>query len=58
MGLSSWYHRESLGKQLDAFQKLIGIPAPKALIKQVAEWDAEIDAVAKAVSTETKKVQK
>ena len=32
--------------------------APKALIKQVAAWDAEIESVAKAVSTETKQAKK
>lgn len=58
MEMSSHYRREKLSKQLDEFQKLLGVRAPKALINQVAEWDAEIEAAGKGVSTATAKGKK
>jgi len=58
MGSSTHFRRESLAKQLGEFQKLTQVRTPKALSNRVAEWDAEIETVAKAVSTETKKAKK
>ncbi|RPI95398.1 MAG: ParB/RepB/Spo0J family partition protein [Chloroflexi bacterium] len=55
MGMSSHYSRESLTKQLTKFQELAQVKAPKALINRVTEWDAEIEAAGKAVSTATPK---
>ena len=53
MGLSSYYTRRPLATQLADFQELTQVRTPKALIKRVQEWDAEI----KAVSTATKKAK-
>ena len=50
---SSHYSREALTDQLAAFQELIGVKPPKALIKQVETWDAEIEAAAQVVAVET-----
>lgn len=58
MGLSSHYRRESLTKQLAEFQKLTQVKLPKALTDRVAEWDAEIEAAGKGVSTATAKEKK
>lgn len=51
--LSSYYSREPLAEQLEAFADRMAISAPKALIKKVQAWDAEIEAAAKVVSTAT-----
>lgn len=58
MHMSSHYRRESLARQLGEFQKLTQVRTPKALINRATEWDAEIAAVAKGVSAETKKSKK
>jgi hypothetical protein len=53
MDCSSHYAREPLMDQLTDFQELIGVKPPKALLKQVEAWDAEIAAAAKVVAVET-----
>jgi hypothetical protein len=58
MSESSHYRREPLMKQFAEFQKLTQVKAPKALINQIAEWDAEIEAAGKGVSTATAKGKK
>jgi len=55
MGMCSHYQRESLAKLLVEFQELTGLHTPKALSKRAAEWDEEIQTIARTVSTATKK---
>jgi hypothetical protein len=46
---SSTWHREPLADILTEMQETVPVKVPKALIKQVAEWDAEIAEAAKVV---------
>jgi len=43
---------------LTDMQKLTGIKPPRALVKQAAQWDAEITTVAKGVAVETAQAKK
>jgi ParB-like chromosome segregation protein Spo0J len=61
IGESSYFRRESMADILECIQEQIkesggwGVKIPKALIKQAAEWDAEIEAI---VAVETGKGSK
>jgi hypothetical protein len=50
---TSYYDRSKLAKALGDFAAVTGATASKALTARAAEWDAEIDALAKPVAAET-----
>jgi hypothetical protein len=55
---TSHYRRETMASMLDILQENMKVKPPKSLIKLAEQWDAEIDAVSKAVAVETKKGKK
>lgn len=52
---TSHYRRDSLTEKLTEFQALTGVRTPKAFLTRVETWEAEINAIARVVSTATKK---